>query len=118
MFDNTSKQKAWDEKEAGLNAAVQRVEREIAWRDKALGQARVARVAQDAAQIARHAQNTTDLSASDARDVAAGVHQQATFKNEMLHLQELAEKMLTSEQKTQLERGLENSRVRSRGLSR
>lgn len=118
MFGNASKQKAWDEKEAGLNAAVQRVEREIAWRDKALEHAKAARAAQDAAQIARHAQNIADLSASDARDVAAGAHQQATFKNEMLHLQELAEKMLTSEQKTQLERGLENSRVRSRGVSR
>lgn len=118
MFGNASKQKAWDEKEAGLNAAVQRVEREIVWRDKALGQAKAARAAQDAAQIARHAQNIADLSASDARDVAAGAHQQTTFKNEMLHLQAFAEKMLTSEQKTQLERGLENSRVRSRGLSR
>ena len=118
MFGNATKQKAWDEKEAGLNAAVQRVEREIGWRDKALLQAKGARVAQDAAQIARHAQNIADLSASDARDMAAGTHQQTTFKNEMLYLQGLAEKMLTSEQKTQLERGLENSRVRSRGLSR
>ena len=118
MFGNASKQKAWDEKEAGLNAAVQRVEREIGWRDKALGQAKAACAPQDAAQIARHAQNIADLSASDARDMAAGAHQQTTFKNEMLYLQEWAEKMLTVEQKTQLERGLENSRVRSRGLSR
>ena len=118
MFGNASKQKAWDEKEAGLNAAVQRVEREIGWRDKALVQAKAERAAQDAAQIAQHAQNIADLIASDARDMAAGEHQQTTFKNEMLYLQALAEKMLTSEQKTQLERGLENSRVRSRGLSR
>ena len=97
---------------------MQRVERETAWRDKALVQARAARVARDAAQIARHAQNIADLSASDARDVAAGAHQQTTFKNEMLYLQELEEKMLMSEQKTQLERGLEKIRVRSRGLSR
>nr|WP_181375932.1 hypothetical protein [Polaromonas sp. H8N] len=94
------------------------MEREIAWRDKALVQARAARAAQDAAQIAQHARNIAYLSASDARDMAAGAQQQTTFKNEMLYLQELTEKMLTSEQKTQLERGLENSRVRSRGLSR
>lgn len=118
MFGNASKQKAWDEKEAGLNAAVQRVEREIGWRDKALLQAKAARVARDAAQIAQHVQNIADLSASDARDKAAREHQQTTFKNEVLYLQELAEKILTSEQKTQLERGLENIRVRSRGLSR
>ena len=118
MFGNASKQKAWDEKEAGLNAAVQRVEREIGWRDKALVQAKAARAAQDAVQIARQARNIADLIVSDARDMAAGAHQQTTFKNEMSYLQGLAEKMLTSEQKTQLERGLENSRVRSRGLSR
>nr|WP_181375199.1 MobA/MobL family protein [Polaromonas sp. H1N]AWD72182.1 conjugal transfer MobA/MobL relaxase [Polaromonas sp. H1N] len=118
MLGNASKQKAWDEKEAGLNAAVQRVEREIAWRDKALLQAKAARVAQDAAQIAQHARDIADLIASDASDRAAGEHQQTTFKKEVLYLRELAEKMLTSEQKTQLERGLENIRVRSRGVSR
>ena len=118
MFGNASKQKAWDEKEAGLHAAVQRVEREIAWRDKARVQAKAARVTRDASQIAQHAQDIKDLTASDARERAAGEHRQMTFENEVLHLQELAEKILTSEQTKQLERGIENSRSRGRGMSR
>jgi hypothetical protein len=118
MFGNASKRKAWDEKEAGLHAAVQRVEREIAWRDKARVQAKAARVTRDALQIAQHAQDIADLTASDARERAAGAHRQMTFENEVLHLQELAEKILTSEQTKQLERGIENSRSRGRGMSR